>query len=184
MQDATADASPLVHGKATEAHAALATPLAVNAESAPADAASAEAAAAAQMALVAAVARHLHEEDCKSAGIDSRLQSDEAMVAQQAAILADIGQLHRRAKLHPITTFSQPSPLASYEENFFQLEFEQAVANSLGECAYVGKRVPLEPGQELTKAAHMAACRASSLMCGLSKVRRTMWHGCVSEQHT
>jgi len=145
VQDATADASPLVHGKATEAHAALATPLAVNAESAPADAASAEAAAAAQMALVAAVARHLHEEDCKSAGIDSRLQSDEAMVAQQAAILADIGQLHRRAKLHPITTFSQPSPLAAYEENFFQLEFEQAVANSLGECAYVGKRVPLEP---------------------------------------
>jgi hypothetical protein len=145
VQDATADASPLVHGKATEAHAALATPLAVNAESAPADAASAEAAAAAQMALDAEVAGHLHEEDCKSAGIDSQLQSDEAMVALQAKLLADIEQLHRRAKLHPITPFSQPSPPLSYEEKMDQEQLELGIAVSLSQYACVGKKVPLEP---------------------------------------
>ncbi len=45
----------------------------------------------------------------------------------------------------------------------------------------LGKRHPWKSGQGLTKTAHGAACRASFLMCGLSKVTKTMWHGCASE---
>ena len=66
------------------------------------------------------------------------------MAALEGEILADIGQLHRRPKLHPITTHSQPSSLLSYGEKIYQLELEQAVAASLEQSACVGEKVPLQ----------------------------------------
>ena len=113
VQGATADVSPQVHDTAIKGHAM--SP-AGNAESASANVASAEA----QMALDAAVARWWQNvEDCKGAGLDSGLQSVESMAALEGEILADIGQLHRRLKLHPITSYSQPSTVLSYGEKIY-----------------------------------------------------------------
>ncbi len=148
VQDATADVSAQLPGRVTVAHAALATPPAVNAESAPADAASAEAAAAAQMALDAEVARHLQdEEDSKTAGFDSGLQSVESMAALQAktdALQADTEKLLRGSKLRPVGTSNQASSQPSWEE-LDQLQLELVMANSLSQYAYVGEKAPLEP---------------------------------------
>jgi len=133
VQDATADASPLVHGKATEAHAALATPLAVNAESAPADAASAEAAAAAEarMASDAAMASWLQdEEDRMSAWSDLGLLQS----VQSSSALQDMEQLC------PIGTSYQESSVLSCEDKMDQ----QATDASLEDCECVGEKAPME----------------------------------------
>ena len=138
---ATADVSPQHHDTAIKGHATLAMSLAGNAESASANAANAEA----PMALDAAMARWWQDkEDCKGAGLVSTLQSNESMAALEGEIVADIGQLHRRPKLHPITTYSQPSTVLSYGEKIYQLELEQAVAASLQQSECVGEKVPLE----------------------------------------
>ena len=116
VHGATADVSPQLHDTAIKGHATPGMSPAGNAESASANAASAEA----SMALDAAMARWWQNgEDCKGAGLDSRLQSNESMAALEGEILADIGQLHRRLKLHPITSYSQPSTVLSYGEKIY-----------------------------------------------------------------
>ncbi len=157
VQDATADATPQVHGRATEAHAALATSPVANAESAPTNAASAMAAAAAdaQIASDADLARRLqHEVDCKSAGRNSGLQSVKSISALQAEsdrLQADIESLSSRPKLRPIS--SQASSLLSWEEEVEQLLLEQAIAESLGQSAlaFVGGQAPSETRAEADK---------------------------------
>jgi hypothetical protein len=158
VQDATADASPQVHGRATVAHAALATFPAVNAESAPTNAASAMAVAAAdaQIASDADLARRLqHEENCKSAGRDSGAQSVKSISALQAdgdRLQAEFEALASRPKLRPISTSSQASSLLSWEE-VGQLQLEMAIALSLGQSAMVcvGGQAPLETRAEADK---------------------------------
>lgn len=133
VQDATADASPSVHGKATEAHAALATPLAVVAESASTDAASAEAAAAAEarMASDAAMASWLQdEEDRMSAWTDLGLLQS----VQSSSALQDMEQLC------PIGTSYQESSVLSCEDKMDQ----QATDASLEDCECVGEKAPME----------------------------------------
>jgi len=147
VQDVNADVSAQDHGRATEAHAALATPPAMNAESAPANAASPDAAAAAdaRMASDVAVARWLQdEEDCMSAwshsGLLQSVKSSSALQAQTDTLQAD------REQLCPIGTSYQASSVLSYEENMNQRLLEQGIAASLGQSAVacVGRKVPLE----------------------------------------
>ena len=142
VQDATADASPLVHGRATVAHAALPNPPAEDAESAPADAASAEAAAAAEARMVsdAAMASWWQDqEDSMIAGLLQSVNSGSALQAETDTLQAEPDQLFF------IGTSDQTPSGLSYEEDMNQRLFDQTVANSLGEYACVGDKVPLEP---------------------------------------
>ncbi len=140
VQDATADVSAQLPGRVTVAHAALANSPAVNAESAPADAASAEAAAAAEarMASDAAMASWLQdEEDYMSAWSDSELlqsvQSSSAVQAQSDTPQSDL-------KLRPIGISYQASSVLSYEEQMYQ----QATDASLEDYECVGEKAPME----------------------------------------
>ncbi|DBB14961.1 TPA: hypothetical protein ACH3X3_004558 [Trebouxia sp. C0006] len=142
VPDATADASPLVHGRATVAHAALPNPPAEDAESAPADAASAEAAAAAEARMVsdAAMASWWQDqEDSMIAGLLQSVNSGSALQAETDTLQAEPDQLFF------IGTSDQTPSGLSYEEDMNQRLFDQTVANSLGEYACVGDKVPLEP---------------------------------------
>ena len=139
VPDATADASPLVHGRATVAHAALPNPPAEDAESASADAASAEAAAAAEARMVSDAAMASFQEDSMIAGPLQSVNSGSALQAETDTLQAELDQLCS------IGTSDQTPSGLSYAEDMNQRLFDQTVAKSLGEYACVGDKVPLEP---------------------------------------
>ncbi len=141
VQDTTADVSAQLPGRATEAHAALANPPAVIAESASADAASAEAAAVAEARMVSDAAMASWWQDQEDSMIAGLLQSVSSGSALQETdtLQAELDQLCS------IGTSDQTPSGLSFEEDMYQRLFDQTVANSLGEYACAGDKVPLEP---------------------------------------